>query len=163
MSGSIAGGIGLILTALILAAITIPFSIYYIKVSEEYKDDNCQKNLSTPDLSLWLKVVGWTYVSICSFCVPLLIVSGCVMCRSKTAGLVAGIPFCVLAIVGIFLFVWNIFGMVRLAQADDCHQHASYLWKWMFFAVLWMTGPVLWISVGSGSTAGKLMPSSDDD
>jgi len=163
MSGSPAAAACILFLAVLFAAATVPLSVFYVRVAAEYENDDCLRHLGTPDLALWLKVLGWTEIASASFCVPLLVIVAGAACKTKKSlfGLVAFV--CVLVPVGLFLGAWTVVGMVRVAQAAECHKHAPELWNWSFAAVLIMTGPMLSVTVGTGSGGARRGSGGGDD
>lgn len=62
---------------------------------------------------------------------------GAICCVSPVTGTgVALLMGMCLVLFSLFAVAWDILGMVLLARASDCHQHAPELWNWAFAAML---------------------------
>lgn len=146
-------GFGGAFVLVLTGAFFITLGVFYHRISDEYADHHCNDQVDPFDLAYWLHIQAWNYFGMQIGLFVFYIGSLVTVCN-KYAGGVILVPVSVtLFLYVLFQGAWTIIGMVEVARAVKCHEHAPELWNWAYAAVL-ISACVSITIVGTGGGLG---------
>lgn len=143
--------------ALVLCgAFLITLGVFYQRISDEYADHHCNDSVSPFGLAYWLHIQAWNCFGM-QIALGVVYIGSLAMACNKWVGWAILVPTgALLGCYALFQVAWTIIGMVEVARAVKCHEHAPELWNWAYAAVLLSGSTFVTVTgVGGGFGSGK--------
>ncbi len=124
-------------------------------MAREYADHSCNNPVDPFDLARWLEIEAWNMFGT-QIGLGLVYICALWAVIQKESGVCfVGVALTALGLFAMFHVVWIIIGMVEVARASACHDHAPELWLWSYAAVLVGAVYLMGIGAGAGGAGGK--------